>query len=237
MKKSILFVLCIIVSSTISAQFRFGVVAGGNISEIQMEDGLGNNNGIYKSRIGFQIGPAVEYMFSDYVGLQIQAIYSQNGSNLNADKFQDFFEESEPDKKITFSGHSVLNQIQLPLYLKFCYPLENEMRIYGMIGGFFAHSFEGKLTLKGKYNNMTESAEWSLFDTSIFDGNSTQINPYLMNKWSGGIAAEIGLEVTKNIRASVGYKRILSDMSGYSIAGHRLTTKMNTFTLSCGYFF
>ncbi|EGK00650.1 porin family protein [Dysgonomonas gadei] len=240
MKKNLLLVLFIMAVCSANAQFRFGVTAGGNVSKITMEDGLGNNNGLYKSRIGFQGGAVAEYMFSDVFGLQTRLLYTQNGSNMDKERLSEgmrMTNEEEIPEGMTMGGRTIYNQIQLPLYAKVKYPIAPGLDIYGLFGGFAGYIFDGKAKMEAKLNGVTQSFTWDLFDVQIFDGQSTEINPYYTKRWNAGLAVELGFELSDKMFLGVGYKRILTEMSAYSIAGYRLKTHLDDFSLSAGYFF
>jgi len=72
---AVLMALMVCATSTVCAQFRYGVKGGVNISKVQF------NKDIFEAEnvIGFHIGPTVEYKWKLGLGLDAAILYSQKG--------------------------------------------------------------------------------------------------------------------------------------------------------------
>ena len=80
MFRNILFGLLLITSTTLFAQrFNGGIIAGGNVSQVD-----GDNNDGY-NKFGFQAGALVSLQVSPHSSFQMEMEYIQKGSRINAD--------------------------------------------------------------------------------------------------------------------------------------------------------
>ena len=78
MKKTTIAVLLMMLIATAShAQFRAGIKAGTNLSNLTMNM-QGVEFEIYNPRIGFNAGLMAEYMFSQHFGLHTELMYVNN---------------------------------------------------------------------------------------------------------------------------------------------------------------
>jgi len=79
----VLMALLIVATSTIHAQFRFGIKGGANISTVSFSKDILNSENI----TGFHIGPLFEFMSDAGVGVDFGILYSQKGFYANDDSF------------------------------------------------------------------------------------------------------------------------------------------------------
>lgn len=87
MKKSILFIIGVLLISsfTAQAQLKYGIKAGVNLSKVSISQGKGNFN--TENYTGFQVGPMVEFTVPIIgVGLDAAVMYSQQGIKLNGNE-------------------------------------------------------------------------------------------------------------------------------------------------------
>lgn len=188
MKKLILttIVLCF-ATITMSAQIRFGVKAGTNLSNLYVS---GNNQGInadqYKARVSYHFGGMMEYSLSDIFAIEPELMYTNGGANL---KKENSFGMSD--------GHITLNSVQLPVNLKASFGLgDKKIFVYG--GPYLSYNMYGKA--KGKINGKAE-------DTEIFSKGSD------MKRWDYGVGIGVGIEINKLV-LSLNNQIGLADING-----------------------
>ena len=234
MKKFSFLFIFFILTVYCDAQVRFGIKGGGNLSNMIMEV-YNADNEMFKPGLGFQAGFMAEYGFSEKFALQSELLYVNNRIKLNKDKFNGLIPTN-----MKIAGNTILNQIQLPFYLKGKFPVSDKRNFYLMGGGFVNYIATAKMKLTGSQNNVSESIEWNLFDNNISDGTNTVANIFRLNRWNAGVGLEIGMEFDKII-IGINGKYVLTNMSSirtYSEFGLvEPDTKMYTVSLSAGYFF
>ncbi|WP_029903198.1 porin family protein [Prevotella sp. 10(H)] len=187
MKKLILLsaVLCLV--STISAQIRFGVKAGTNLSQLYVSgERQGINAEQYKGRVSYHFGGMMEYSLSEMFAIQPEFMYTNAGANLKSDNSFGMTD-----------GHITINTLQLPVNLKASFPLGNN-KLFVYAGPYVGYNLYGKA--KGKINGKTE-------DTEIFTKGSN------MKRWDYGVGIGVGMEV-KQFVVSLNNQIGLADING-----------------------
>ena len=128
MKKLLLIVLALSFALSISAQgVRFGVKAGGNLSNITLKDDGTKVDGL-KARFGFHFGGVMEYSFSPEFALQPELLLMFNGADV---------EEGNVKVAMKFT------QIQVPINLKYTVGTE-AMKFFVTAGPYLGYSLSGK---------------------------------------------------------------------------------------------
>ena len=84
MKKKILFAaLALLMTMVANAQFKYGIKAGMNISQLGTASMEGKSSGPASDmKIGFHIGVHANYSFTDLMGLQAEAVFSMQGGSF-----------------------------------------------------------------------------------------------------------------------------------------------------------
>ena len=111
-KRAIYFILLLFIASPSFAQFRAGVKAGANMSNITMNMS-GVELEIYEPRAGFHAGLMAEYMFSRYFGLHSELVYVYSGATIDPEKYLQGLELPEGT---SIEGYVSMHTLQLPLY-------------------------------------------------------------------------------------------------------------------------
>jgi len=186
MKKSILIAIVLCLATTISAQIRFGVKAGGNFSTLYVSgDRSGINAEQYNGRFSYHFGAMMEYNFTDMFSIQPELMYLNHGAGLK--------------KENSFSmkdGHITLNSLQLPVNAKVTFNLgNNRVFIYG--GPYLSYHIYGKA--RGKIDGQSQ-------DVELFS-NGTGIR-----RWDYGVGLGAGIEI-KKFTISLGNQVGLADIN------------------------
>jgi len=204
MKKLILAVIAICFVSTMSAQVRFGVKAGGNFSQLYVS---GDRTGIaadqYKGRFGYHFGGMVEYSFSDMFAIQPELQYLHHGANL---KSTNSFGMKD--------GHVTLNSLQLPVNMKMSFNVKNT-RLFVYAGPYLSYTMYGKA--QGKVDGIStdhklfgKGSDMKRLDYGVGVGAGVEVNKFVLtlgNQFSpNDISGVKGSKMKAgNISLSVGY--------------------------------
>ena len=183
MKKSFLLILSVAFTLGLNAQIRYGVKAGGTLSNVFItEDGISESGNM---KIGVQAGGLLEYSFSESFALQPELLYVLNGTS-----------EKDGGANYTLSFHN----IQLPINLKLKFGAEN-LKFYATAGpylGFLAGATTSSSVggIRGTVNLFAE-----------------EFRDFLkIRRLDFGIGAGFGVEVSK-ISVGVGYQFGLANLT------------------------
>lgn len=208
MKKLILLSIVLCVVSTISAQIRFGIRAGANLSNLYTSDSnTGLNSDQYKGKFGYHLGGMMEYSLSDMFSIQPELMYLNHGANLKKE-----------NSFLMKDGHITLNTLQLPLNLKAQFNMgksSSKVFVYG--GPYIGYNIYGKVAGK---------IEGKDVDNKLYTKGSN------MKRFDYGVGIGIGIEVNKFI-ISLGNQYGINDLSGPENGKMRV----GNLSLSTGYFF
>lgn len=225
--------LLVLIATTSHAQFRVGIKAGANLSNISMNM-QSMELELYKPRIGYHAGLMAEYMFSSNVGLHTEVMYINSGANINADKY---LQGMDTPEGVSLEGHVNMNTFQLPLYLKTKFMLTNKFKLYVMGGGFASYSHDANQHVRLKEGSESMKVKWSLFDPKIQIMDEEESNLYMQQRYNVGLAFETGIEIDRMV-VGVGFRQVLNNMAALGYLGvGKPTTKMWMANLSVGYYF
>jgi len=137
------------------AQINFGIKGGVNLAKLMEkyigdEDFDGDLNEYTKSKLGFQVGPVVEFGFSDLISLETGLLLSAKGTK------SEFSEESMESK----SSASIM-YLNIPVNARVGFDVGGT-RIFGAVGPYIGVGLSGKY--KGEYtiNGETTTEEEDL---------------------------------------------------------------------------
>ena len=225
--------LLVLIATTSHAQFRVGIKAGANLSNISMNM-QSMELELYKPRIGYHAGLMAEYMFSSHVGLHTEVMYINSGANIDSDKY---LQGMETPEGVSLEGHVNMNTFQIPLYLKTKFMLTNNIKLYAMAGAFTSLTLNADQHMKMKAEGESMKVKWSLFDPKIQIMDEIETNIYMQQRYNMGATFEAGIEMDKLV-VGMGFRKVLNNMAGMEILGvGKPTTKMWTANLSVGYYF
>lgn len=237
MKKSIIFIVCLLSTVASMAQFRAGIKAGVNISNISMSIN-GMVPEIYNPRMGFHVGLMNEWMFIKRFGLQAELMYVNSGVTINPKKYTQGMELPE---NLSLTGFVNMHTLQLPLYVKTKIKISPTIRIYVMGGGFASYAPTASQNITFSDGKETIKVKWSLYEPQIRVLDQQESNVYMQQRWNAGIATEAGVDFMNQFTAGVSFRHVLNNMAvfGYLVNGQsiRPSIKMWTATLSLGYYF
>lgn len=221
MKHLFIFTLLIVAFvQNVNAQFRFGIKAGGDFTNITINESNDSPN-MLKQPIGFHIGVVGQRDYCDYFAVQSELSFISNRSTVDLGNTLSSGSQE---------GKLVLSQLQLPLYAKGKLELVPNMKVYLMCGLFVNYNFAAKL-------KMQESID--LFD-NYMPTTSTEVNNMKLKRFGTGYALEAGIEYGK-LNIGIGYKHTFGNMSGYEVLGNspkpQPTIKMENLNFSAAYFF
>jgi opacity protein-like surface antigen len=205
MKKIILIVLGIVLTYGVSnAQVRFGVKASGTLSKITYEE---EKTGL---KFGFEIGGLLEYSFSESLALQPELLFVNNGGK-----------DKGEEEGISGTLTTTLNQLQVPIYLKYKVGSES-LKFYGAVGPYFGYIFSAK-----------EKGTLSIEGVNI-GGTTDLFEEETLKHFDFGIGAGLGLEISNKYLVGVGYKYGIANLYPKDFDA---TYKVGTFNLSVGFLF
>jgi len=234
-KKTVWFMVLLLMAVPSFAQFRASVKGGGNISSMNMNIG-GVELDIHEPRFGVHGGLMGEYMFSTHFGLQAELNYVFCGANINAARYTQGLDVPEG---LSLEGYVSRHVFHLPLYLKTKFRLFENTKLYVMGGGVASFSPSAHQHIKQTYEGEYLKTKWSLYEPKIRILDEESDNVYMMQRWNAGLAAEAGVEVNDRMTVGVGFKYVLNNMSGVRYLGTIMQpeTRMWIASLSVGYFF
>jgi len=209
MKRILLFIICVGLALGADAQLRFGVKAGGTLSNL-----TGKSNGEklegYKAKLGFQLGGLMEYSFTESFTLQPELLFVSNGAK--AEMYQ-----ANGDALYVVDSKIILQNIQVPINLKYKMGTDN-LKFYVTAGPYFGYI----VSAKQKASNRGVDVSVNLYDN----------NDFKMKHFDFGLGVGFGVEITK-IMVGVGYQYGIANLTGADNA----SVKSGTFNLSVGYLF
>ncbi|MDR1056342.1 MAG: PorT family protein [Prevotellaceae bacterium] len=197
MKKLILLAIAVVLVIAVNAQPRFGIKAGGNISNLFESDDNGAS-GSHGARFGFHAGFMAEFPFANHFAIQPELLFMHNGTDMKS-------QGSTANVKMNF--------IQAPVNFKYKFGPE-QIKFFVMGGPYFGYAVSGKL--KNSHGNFdiygdeAKSLDWKRFDFGIGAGIGLEVSKFVFGLTSQyGITSITGMEgVTANFitfQFSVGY--------------------------------
>ncbi|MDR2424843.1 MAG: PorT family protein [Prevotellaceae bacterium] len=207
MKKVCLVILGVAFTLVLNAQVRYGVKAGGTLSNVFMSIEGQKESGNMK--IGVQAGGLLEYSFSESFALQPELLYVLNGTS-----------DKEEGVEMTMSFHN----IQLPINLKYKIGADN-LKFYATAGPYLGYIAAGRAKASTSANGVNASASMDIFATPLKE-------ELQLKRFDFGVGVGLGVEISKML-IGVGYQFGLANLTGATGA----SLKTGTFNLSIGYFF
>ncbi len=184
--KSLIVVTLLLVTVGASAQLSFGLKAGLNMSSITETSGS-------EMKIGYKVGPTVEFMFAPSMGIQSGLLLSSQGVKY-----------SGGDSKID------ANYLQIPISFVYKYAIAPTTRIYGNAGPYFGYGIFGNSTLIKVIDVDTfgDTGILERFDAGLTMGIGTEVSKFNFGlNYDLGLtdATKLGSGTNSNFWISVGY--------------------------------
>jgi len=196
-KISVLFVMFILIAGYTQAQFKVGVKAGFNLTNISQKfDGEkpdSEDRGKFKP--GFQVGLIGEYSISDVFAIQPGIVFATQGTK---------FKDDEEDYKATMN----LNYIQIPINAQYKMDL-GVAKLLLQAGPYLGYGIGGKNKAKGTIEGLSVSIENKI---KFGKGDEDDLTTYIPNAFDFGLGLGAGLQFG-NIQAVLGYNIGLANMT------------------------
>ena len=171
-------------ATTASAQFKFGIVAGMNMSKLSFDDGKYFNS---EHRAGWYVGPKVWFSIPVVgLGINASAQYSQRRLNVQSDE-----DGSMSDSKN-------LNTIEIPINVRYTLGLGSIASVYAETGpqfGFNVGSMSESTTYEDNDYGTDTNSKGSIFGFNV--AAITGIDVYLTQNLYLGAELGLGYQMNK----------------------------------------
>lgn len=248
-------------------EVKFGAKGGLNTSttlvSLPTPEYYAQYNAEYKYNVGFNAGMFVEFPLTKILSFQPELTLSVKGM-----RNESFISNNNPAS----SGYGILElhalskislyYIELPLYLKFGFDLNNSGRLIAGIGPYFAYGIYGKMNTEFVFSAVTVN-HWvggkNIFKEDDLNFNENELiydrewstnnviswikEPYWhksVKRFEGGISGFVGYELYKKWLITVAYDMgLINFLNPAEKWGEKLEGKMynRTFSISLGYKF
>lgn len=210
------FVIAILVAfaSESFAQVNFGVKAGLNLANLTVKDNDNTYSDDFKSKLGFQVGPVVEFGFNDMISLETGLLLSTKGHKI---------EDSGSNFGIDWESKQSLNimYLNIPINARAGFDVGG-MRIYGAVGPYIGVGLSGKA--KGEY---TVDGETETDDESIEFGSDEEESD--LKRLDYGLSVGAGA-VFGAFEVGLNYDLGLANLSPYTDNGAKINVKVFSLT-------
>lgn len=224
MKKISISILILFVTLSASAQygrynnssageFRLGLTAGVNFSNLKNEDYD------FSVKAGLKIGAIAEYAFNDYFALSPELVFTQRGCKKEE---VNSFAGMQSISEIKWN----INYIQLPINAIVRYSINDNLKIMGFAGPYFAYALSGKKTEKGNAQGNGISTSIDSEEEIKFGSGEKEWNPL-----------DIGLTIGAGVEFFSFFFRFQYELGLNNLADKYTTVKNTNFGLSIGYLF
>ncbi len=189
-----LIVLSLFAVTSLQAQIRLGVKGGVNISGVS-----GDNIGDFvdNNLTGFHIGPTVEWLLDGSFGLEGSVLYSEKGIKFKDDK-----------------SHRT-GYIEVPVSLKYRFPVEGTVRPYLTAGPYISFKVSGD----DKFNVIKDDIQ----------------GQWKSKSFGGGLKFGAGVELFKILQVGASYDLGLTD--NYKLSDGNYSVKERIWSISAGVYF
>lgn len=119
-----------------SAQFKYGVKAGYNLSNISVSSPAISAQALLGNRSGFYVGGVAEYGFGNNLSIQGEVLYNNLGARVNADfskipnTYNNLLVDFDLNGANKGKGNITLHEISVPFSLKYSFDK------FSVLGGF-----------------------------------------------------------------------------------------------------
>jgi hypothetical protein len=221
-------------SSGSESGFSLGVFGGFNIPRLSGGGGYELSRD-FNSRAGAAFGVTGSVYLGSNFSLRLDAMYSSEGGKRNGVQAFDATVLNPLVPAGTYfyadyNNESILNYFEIPLLLKYTFPLGKSFRVYVDLGPYAGILLNAKQKTTGSSLVYGDRAETQVIVpvSQPFDANTdvtSDIKPFLIGATGGGgIAQNIGSgEVFADVRGAYGLNRIQKDKkNGSSHTGNLL---------------
>lgn len=137
------------------AQFNFGVRAGWNFSDLGMRK-------TEEYLAGSTIGATAEYYLPSSLGFRTGLFYSRKGSAYMEGWFfrdiKDYMGNGKIDDNFPFFMNAGLDYLDIPIEVRYKFPLDEKARITVGVGGYIGYGIGGRMNVRYKDDGITREA-------------------------------------------------------------------------------
>ena len=125
--KKFLLIGAISIFGIASAQFKYGVKVGYNLSNISVSSPAISAQALLGNRSGFYVGGIAEYGFGNNLSIQGEVLYNNLGARVNADfskipnAYNDLLVDFDLNGVNKAKGNITLHEISVPFCLKYSF--------------------------------------------------------------------------------------------------------------------
>ena len=125
--KKFLLIGAISIFGMASAQFKYGVKAGYNLSNISVSSPAISAQALLGNRSGFYVGGVAEYGFGNNLSIQGEVLYNNLGARVNADfskipnAYNNLLVDFDLNGVNKAKGNITLHEISVPFSLKYSF--------------------------------------------------------------------------------------------------------------------
>ena len=199
------------------AQVRFGVRAGGNVSNAVW------SSGAYNAIAGYQGGVATDFGFLGNFSVQTALMYTSRGYNMET-KYNTLGGKMEIFEKFR------TNYMEVPVLVLYNFKLGESLRLFTGGGPYWARAINGTI----KFNNGIAGDCRSR--AVVFNDNKKLPVDGGYNRMDSGLIGAVGLE-TKNWAFGLNYQHGLVDIGPNHFNAFRTRLSTRSLSLSAGYWF
>lgn len=210
----ILFVLVAFAKESFSQEF--GVKAGLNFSNMLAKDNDVTLSDDYKSKLGFQFGPVVEFPFSDLLSLETGLMFTTRGFKTE-DSGSSFGVDWESKRSVN------VNYLDIPINLRAGFDV-GSMRIYGNFGPYIGIAMSGKYKGEYTYGGVTEEE-----DEKIEIGSDKEEDDLKRTDLGLNIGAGVGINA---FEVGLNYGLGLANLSPSTENGFKMNNKVFSITVA-----
>lgn len=218
--KTILVTLLVVSSITIKAQ-QFGITAGLNLSNMNIE----NNEELYSSSYlniaGIHLGINVEIPFNDKFSFEPGIIYSQKGAKKSETTTFDY------QYYYTYSGNAKLHYIDIPMPLKANFEVSNDTKIFLKFGPYLGYGLSGVVNEYYEENYYGETYSESTTE-DVNWGNDPETDD--LKRIDMGLLMGTGIQYQQFV-LGINYNLGLINISAYQYNGNKIDNRVLQFSL------
>lgn len=177
----------VFVASAVNAQLTFGLKAGMNMSGMTEYENS-------KIKLGYKIGPTMEYLLNDNIAIQTGLFLSSKGAKSEEIEYEDEL----TGLKIKAEETTDANYLELPISLAYIYPVSQKINIYAHAGPYFAYGIFGKTKIKASASILSTTIEMNTFSESNVEIADQKIEvDALLKRFDAGLVFGVGVEINR----------------------------------------
>jgi hypothetical protein len=247
MKRILVILGVVFLTTTVHAQMKLGLVAGVNMSDEVVSFAHSPNSKATNMPTlkGLLIGPTIELMVKNIdIGVELGSFYSRKGSN-----FSYMLDNPLKSYSILLDGYKNVEYLEIPLTLKWKFG-PRDFKMYVSAGYYWGYAFSGSVVVEQAQDLLNNNQPMpELVKTSVMKFGDNRTVSY--NTLDGGYTIGAGVEIVETIQLSAYYsygtKSIANEKSildllpeatyGYDDGDYKLSSNNSCFSIRLTYLF